>query len=275
MDVKPLTETSAKSLLKAINPAVKEVVLKELLAEKSERDKIILYETLAEEIYGGIHLSENYSYGIFPICPINGLLHDDDFLHRLYGYADNELYMEQVLNQCDIQIMFIDGGENCNFDDVRFNCARASSKPPMMPRRNKYHIYQEGWREHLDLIVEHPEARQLYEILNAKKRKNGRSMTAKSVVIRFGAGLFTDQWEHVLIKEITKEEVKDSDDEDDGGIDGTSKYNIDKIAEEVSIVNRCDNRWGPEHHYQVEFTIIFNTRRCHVSFWEFLCTRRH
>jgi hypothetical protein len=161
-----LADVSAKSIVSSIGENGRVNLLQALIGKMSKDDKQTLYESLGEVLYGGVRLSNKYTYAIFRVCDIYKFIENDQYLYTIYEALDK-------FDQGDhCQIMFIDKGD----DIVRFDCARSSFLTPL----------NEPLTVENCPLIEHPEARLLHQILHEKQIKSLRKITDGSIVVRFG-----------------------------------------------------------------------------------------
>jgi len=271
--MKSLSSFAAKGIISKLGEECKAALLQELIDEKSEKDKQVLYQKLGDALYGGVKLSDNYVYGIFTICNTYRFIEQGAYLLNIYSYLDDQQVGE------DFQIMFVDSEGS----EVRFDCARVSRKINLplgdhpaddhddteddedrakFPKNHPLNLYYRS-------LVEHPEARLLYETLKLRKTKDGNGVTRNSIVVRFRDDLFMDDGNHVLIGEEWGPGL--------GLCIGISighgnRYDMDIFSEAIVDCNHCvdledDNYWETE----LEFTINIKGENCNVLLRNFEC----
>ncbi len=268
-----LIEKSAKTIVSSISEDAKSALLQELIDEKSDEDKLVLYQMLGHVIYGGVKLSDQYTYGIFNICEIDKFIEEDSYLLAIYQYLDR--YGEG----CDFQIMFVQG---CESDDrVRFDCARVSRKINLPPGDHPADYYDSEDANDRALfskddpinlyyhsLVEHPETRLLHEILKTRINKHGYDIACASIVVRFRDNLFKEDGNHVLIGEewgtglglcVGK------------AIGHGCRHDIDLFSDAIEHSEHCDVLGADNWETELEFTIVIKGEKCNVLVRDFEC----
>jgi len=233
MKLDSLTTKSAKSIISSLPEDVKIILLRELLKE----DPLETYRRLGDSIYGGVRLGGRYTYGIFSVCNIDEFTNYEFIhIHKLYKYLD-ELGRGE-----DFQIMFINHGGYLN---TKFDCAR-----PFSEKRS---------------LIEHPEARLLYEVLKDKPKKESEfAMHDWCIAVRFRDGLYREDGSHVLIGE-----KRENDDEISTGY-GDNVY-VKLFSEAIESSGHCDEFQAWCEFEDLEFTITVKGEKCQVLYRRFEC----
>lgn len=250
-----LITQSLKVFVSSLNPTIKDLVLRELIKEKSRSDKKALYRELGESVYRGVRLSGKYTYAIFAICNIDQFITNDNYIYSVYAHLDGSWKGDHY------QIMFIDDGEQ----HVKFNCARVRCEKDLSPLISMEEesdidaLNDYSTMDHQKLFqrefIEHPEARRVYEILNAKKLKGGYSVAEASIVVRLRADIL----------------IGDDDLHSFRPTDHGDKSDVDLFSHAIQSSAHCDEFDPKEYREELEFTIVVNDRKCQAILRQFEC----
>jgi hypothetical protein len=240
-----LVTKSSKSIVSSLGNDAKAILLRELINEKSRKDKKALYRELGELVYGGVRLSGKYTYAIFTVCNINQFIMSDNYIYAIYAHLDESWRGDHF------QIMFIRDGMTNDRENVKFDCGRATSKKsssPLITRDDPTNLFRSKF-------IEYPEARQVYEILSAKGLKSGYNVVEASIVVRLRADiLIDDNLPHSFRP-----------------IDHGDKSDIDLFSDAIQNSAHCEEFDPKEYHEELEFTIVVNDMKCQVILRQFEC----
>ena len=272
-DLDSLIKKSAKTIISSISEDTKSVLLQELIDEKSDEDKLILYQMLGDVLHGGTKLSDKYVYGIFSICDAEKFIEEGSHILGIYQYLDRQNWGQ------NFQIMFIQSSTPDYI--VRFDCARASRKKNLPPGDHPADYYDSEDADDRALfdagdpvnlyyysLIEHSEARLLHDILKTRKTKDGFDVTASSIVVRFRDGLFKDDGDHILIGEEWGPGL--------GLCVGKSighgiRHDMNLFSDAIEDSEHCDTLEANHWETELEFSITMKGEKCNVLLRIFEC----
>jgi hypothetical protein len=161
MEAPSLAASSILSILGSLSHENSEKVLQSLIAQKSRDAKILLLESLAENLYGGIKFRYVHHFVIFSMRNIGDLFSEDDyFINEFYHHLDADPYKWPQKGQADDQILFMTDGMCEEVEDgysgVKFDCCRPYSGNPEYPPQTV--VYGRDY-------YEHPDAKTVYHAL--------------------------------------------------------------------------------------------------------------
>jgi hypothetical protein len=251
-----LPQLAAKSLLSSLNGEIRDILLQQLIDEKPYSFKEELFESLGVKLYGGVRMRNEYTYAIFHVCNdgIN-VIAQSDFICSLYNALDNNAVIIM-----GVQILFVCGNDdnNDNPNYVNFNCARVSAGMPIVDT-NATTDRKILSQDYQDVLVEHPEARIIYNILKDKKIDE-RHAIANSIVVRFSQSFiftnndFTTSAQRHFIVGL------------DRGYDHRDIDPINSFHQELIQLDYCPCIEYPSHTTagDREFSIIVGEKKCYV-----------
>lgn len=167
MEKTTLAQESINVLLDSLGENSKEILLKTLINEKSHNERVLLFESMAFDLYGGVKMRETYHFTVFSLCSGGDqFCEEKELLLKFYQFikihSGNEL-------EWDGQIMFASKGHYHSSDpeeedlvalegEVNFECARKVVGKGNYDRP----IYGNE-------LFEHPDARSVHSALMALK----------------------------------------------------------------------------------------------------------